>query len=375
MAKYQNHICFISDQNVAELLGAKLPELGCAKIHAVVSAKMQRENKGEIFKKTCLKNGIPCSLYSLNQIQIRQIEALLDSIWFEKSEETWAINITGGTKIMSLAAYTWAARNHIDALYIDTANQTAQLYHDNQWHERELPDLLKIDALLGLYGYEIEKRTKSSTAQSAREAARSLIEIIAKGRGLKAIHALNALALKAAADPCLAAIYQPEDELNTALGICKSANCLDYANFQVIFKDDDARRWCMGLWLEEFVQGVLARLEAESRISSWASSANVSTDGTRNELDAVFTANNRLYVIECKTSRLASDAPATASILYKADSINGRVGGIYTQSMLCSLDALKPEERRRAKSMGIKTVIGANLKNLRKIIIEWTSAK
>lgn len=375
MAPYQNHICFVSDQNVAELLGAKLPELGCVQVHAIVTAEMRRKGKGEIFRKACLKNGIPCLLHPLGQIKVQQIEALLDSIWFGKPDDTWAVNITGGTKIMSLVAYTWAARNCIDAFYIDTANQTAQLYHGSRWQEQRLPGLLKIETLLHLYGYEIEKRKKCETSQSARAAACGLIRVASKGKGLKAIHALNALAAKAAADSGLVAGYQPEPVLDAALAICKSAGYLDYTESQIIFRDDEARRWCMGLWLEEFVQGVLARLAAEGRISSWASSVTVSANGTSNELDAAFTANNRLYVIECKTSNLANDGQATASILYKADSINGRVGGIFTRSMLCSLDALKPKENQRAANMGIKTVIGSNLNNLRKIIIEWTGAK
>lgn len=375
MPPYQNHICFVSDQNVAELLGAKLPELGCVKLHAIVTSEMQRKGKGEIFRKACLKNGLPCVLHSLEKIQAQQIEALLDSIWFSKPDDIWAVNITGGTKIMSLVAYTWAARNQIDALYIDTANQTAQVYRANHWQEHQLPGLLKIETLFHLYGYEIENGKKYSVANATLAAASGLIRLASKGKGLKAIHALNALSAKAAANTALITSYQPEPELDATLAICKSAGYLDYTESQIIFRDDEARRWCMGLWLEEFVQGVLMRLAAESRISSWASSVTVLANGTHNELDAVFTANNRLYVIECKTSHLANDDLSTASILYKADSINGRVGGIFTQSMLCSLDALKPKEHQRAENMGIKTVIGANLNNLRKIIIEWTGVK
>lgn len=374
MPQYQNHICFISDQNVAELLGAKLPELGCTRVHAVVTSKMEKDGKGKIFKKVCKKNGIPCNLYPLAQIRPQQIELLLDSIWFDKPDESWAVNITGGTKIMSLVAYTWAVRNQIDAFYIDTENQTVQVYNENRWHEHPLPRILKLETLLNLYGYEIESRKKGAAAKATLPAACGLIRRASKGAGIKTIHALNALAVKASSDSSLAARYYPEPNLDAVLAICKSAGHIDYTDSLVIFRDNEALSWCKGLWLEEYVQGVLARLAAENRISSWASSVTLSSNGTRNELDAVFTANNRLFVIECKTSR-QDNAGTTASILYKADSINGRVGGIFTRSMLCSIDALKQEESNRAQSMGIKTVIGSNLDNLRKIIMEWIDTK
>lgn len=95
-----------------------------------------------------------------------------------------------------------------------------------------------------------------------------------------------------------------------------------------------------------------------------------------NELDLVFIASNRLYIVECKTGKMtekdfASGSEPVASIIYKADSLGDRVGGIFTISMLCSLEQLPPAHARRAATPGVKIVAGQNIKNLRKIIIEW----
>lgn len=154
------------------------------------------------------------------------------------------------------------------------------------------------------------------------------------------------------------------------LAICRTGGQLDYTKSRIAFRGEAGRQWCNGIWLEEFVQTILAGLEAENMISSWAACVKIAGDGYSNELDAIFTAHNRLYVIECKTSRLAG-RPAAASILYKADSLKGRVGGIFARSLLCSLDTLTPVEEQRAKNMGIKTVAGSDIRNLREILIKW----
>lgn len=369
MPKCRHHICFVSDQNAAELLGALLPEYGASHVHAIATIQMLQ--KGAWLKKVCQKHGLKCDLYKLSQIEIPDIYALLDKIRSGQPEENLAVNITGGTKIMALGAYSWAAKNSVPAFYIDTGNKNIQLFCGEQWQNLQLPDILEFDTLLNLYGYEIQSKVKAHLPATVREALEKMIELASRKDGITAFHALNAIALAAGSDPDLVAVYSAAPFLEPLLAICKVAGKLDYNLSHVSFRDEQARAWCNGIWLEEFVQATLARLQGEGRITSWASSVQVIGDAGANELDAVFTAGNRLHVLECKTSRMAS----STSILYKADSLRGRVGGIFTKSMLCSLDPPGPSETARAKTMGIKTVIGANLKNLRKILVEWVNAE
>lgn len=363
-----HHICFVSDQNVAELLGALQPG-GQASIHVHAIATPKMAAKAANFAKACKRNGIECSLYGLPVVGIAEIGKLLDSIRAENLNEAWAVNITGGTKLMSIGAYSWATVNNVAAFYIDTASQVINFYARGHWRKLRLPDLLKYEALLNLYGYEIE-RSASKPASFSQSATNSLLALLAQKDGVAAFHALNDRAIAASSDPALSTSYKEEKYFAELLAICKEAGKLDYTNSQITFRDDACRKWCNGIWLEEYVQVILAGLEAEKRITSHAANIRVIGEGYANELDAIFTVHNRLHIIECKTSRLASKGGAT-SILYKSDSLNDRIGGIYTRSLLCSLDNLTEPENRRARHMGIKTVAGAELKNLREILVEW----
>lgn len=160
-------------------------------------------------------------------------------------------------------------------------------------------------------------------------------------------------------------MYRPTPLLREILEICGQAGKLSYNGNIIAFTDEKARQWCNGIWLEEYVQSVLTRLKAENRIHSWAPARKTASQAGGNEIDALFTINNRLYVIECKSSYLDS------KILYKLDSVGGRLGGILTRSMLCSIDQFSVDNFRRSNFYDIKFAGGARLKLLRDQILEW----
>ena len=119
MAKYRNHICIMSEQNTAELLGALMPGSEKPKIHAIVSEKMKE--KAAIFRAACEAMGLKCEFYDLGTNDAAEVEKICEGIRASVKYDNIAVNITGGTKIMALGAYGWAARNKIPAFYVDTA--------------------------------------------------------------------------------------------------------------------------------------------------------------------------------------------------------------------------------------------------------------
>lgn len=370
MQEYRNQICFVSGQNVAELLGALLPGAGTS-LHAIVTPQMK--SQALWLQNTCKKNQVKCVLHDLPEIKSAAIESLMESIWYNEPEASWAVNLTGGNKMMGFAAYDWAKKAKVPVFYIDTGSRAIFLREPTEpyWQEQALPSLLHFEQLLNLYGYDVESKTIAQVDAATRNAISQMLELAGRPKGITAVGALNKFA-KLAEDDCTRLIdYIPEESLNALLAICKTAGKLDHDGSHLCFKDEKSRKWCNGIWLEEYAQAVLAGLKADGRISSWASSVNVRSNGVPNELDAVFTVDNRLHVLECKTPRLRDKDLTAASILYKADSIKDRVGGIYTRYMLCSLDDLNQDQMRRAKNLQIETVLGANLKNLREILLRW----
>ena len=95
----------------------------------------------------------------------------------------------------------------------------------------------------------------------------------------------------------------------------------------------------------------------------------------RNELDVAFLADNRLYVIECKTKRFkggGADGPG-AEALYKLDTLAPLLGGLGARAMLVSFQSLSEPDQRRARELGIRSCVGSELHGLREAIRRWVT--
>lgn len=370
MPNFQNHICFVSGQNIPEVIGALTPDCGGAHIHAIISPSMAKT--GKYFENTCVKLGFNFSPYILPSPDRYETRKLLDVIFYSHPNETFAVNITGGTKLMSLAAYDWCGINGIPSLYVDTSTVQIHMRENGIWKIIPIPDMLNLDALLHLYGHQITTRKNERLQEKIRSALKHIIAFLDMPDAENAICALNNLAISAAATSNFTIAIPPDfPNMDPVLSICQNFGLLKYARRTVRFHGRDACQWCNGIWLENYIQMVLDGLHADKKINSYACAVKTSCDGVSNELDGVFTAKNQLFVIECKAGSMKKSSSLVPQILYKADSLRERLGGIFTKFMICTIDQFSTKQKERAALMNIKLVEGSKLKNLRQIILDW----
>ena len=141
---------------------------------------------------------------------------------------------------------------------------------------------------------------------------------------------------------------------------------------------DRANRFYLhGGWLEEYVFNTVADMQ----LAGMDSQLNVGIEWnadvtgrkrTTNELDVLFTHQNRLHVISCKTSRLDEETSEGRGALYELDSLHTSAGGLFARAMLVSFHKLKEHDARRAKDMRITVVEGDDIRRLREIMLtKW----
>lgn len=364
-----HHIVFISDQLVPSWLPAVVPGLGATHLHAIVTDKMECRNA--ILQNAWQKMGV-YRAYHLASIEQEAIYSVLDAIYKECGHDL-LLNLTGGNKLMTLAAHEWASAYEVPTVYVDTQARRLVWPGSQKWRTEPLPDLLDVKSLLALHGYEMLAYNRAEIPSSLRNAHARIIDVLGQKGGMAAMGCLNGHAERTDKNHVVPkdASFPLFDEL---LAICADADKLVVDGGMLKFVDEDARKWCNGGWLEEYVASVLWNLHAEKKIRSWASCVQVrNTDGP-NELDALFTVGNRLYTIECKTSRMTREQSqgAVTTMLYKAEVLQERLGGIFASSMICSAEALRDADARRAKGYHICTVCGSNLKNLKKELLQWS---
>ena len=90
---------------------------------------------------------------------------------------------------------------------------------------------------------------------------------------------------------------------------------------------------------------------------------------TKNELDVLFTYQNRLHVISCKTSNMnrskdGPEPPKGKETLYELDSLTKASGGLLARPMLVSVHPLRPEDFQRAREQKIKVICGSAILQL-----------
>jgi len=87
----------------------------------------------------------------------------------------------------------------------------------------------------------------------------------------------------------------------------------------------------------------------------------------------VFTQNNRLFLIECKTKRFegADRAGFNDEPIYKLENLRDAAGGVYGKGMLVSYQRLTDAQKRRLTANKLSFCDGSDLKNLRGRIAQW----
>lgn len=375
--QYENQICLVSEQTLPNYLGAIVPNAFPKKIHLIVTERMKE--RADILEKSLRSRGYDVKQYPLIAPRPDAVQNVLDSI-LEKNGPEIAINVTGGTKIMALAAVDWAGIQDISPFlfYVDTDNKKI-LQIGGKMEQFDLPISLKIKELLKAgTGAAISTGGESALSAPQRDLLDHLVQTFLKNK--TALELFNKCAKEAEKSLYSHMPYGDINELNEALAIAQRAGKLRITSGIISYSSEEARFWCNGGWLEEFVSSKLYRMKGLGIIDDWACNIEIfkdqkvplknSSHAPQNELDAAFTAENRLFVIECKTANLAKvNGFSTAS--YKLDSLRKNLGGVLSRGMIISVLAPRPTDIQRCKDLRIELLYGADVLKLEEKIKTW----
>lgn len=369
----KHHIVLVSAQAMPTILGASIPGAEPSHIHAVVTPPMLAAAQLLESALHTLKPPRGMTVYPLdNSSSQAAIYSVLDAIREACKGESLGINLTGGTKLMALAAVEWADTYAIPTFYVDTAEEQI-IQTDQTWSYAALPDVLTVHDVLTTNGYAVEACDTSPVPRGRHPFLRDMLELACAPAGADAIGRLNALATEASSQPAFRVREREyrDEHWEKILRTCTAAGMIRRGNGCIAFASENARRWCNGIWFEEYVKMILHHLKHQKQIHDWAASITVCKDCVKNEIDAAFCVRNRFFSIECKSGTMST----ATSILYKADSLHDRLGGVFAKAMLCSIRPLNPGDSERAHDYRIRTVCGSALLHLPKILESWSKQR
>jgi hypothetical protein len=268
--------------------------------------------------------------------------------------EDIVLNLTGGTKPMSIAAQEAFRMAGKPAFYVDIRTDRASFIEPGR-----APVPLVNQPTLGQFfrinGTSVESHETSVALSNAKWS--TLAETFAADivRWQAPLGYLSKLASEAEQDgrlecgrPREADTVDRWDELLEELYGNELTRSLDG---KLAFRSSDARAFCQGIWFEHLV---FSRLRARPFDGKrlWRNVKLLGAGDESNELDVAALYRNTLYIVECKARNMTRDGVVDAAV-YKLAEL-ARRSGLRAKGFLASARPVRDADKRRAAAYDIE---------------------
>ncbi len=370
--RHDVHVCLVSEQATPNFIPVLDSRFRPREVILLVSQQMRRQAEwlSEALRRRVEKvsEHIVDDAWDVAGIQ----DTLLELVAARQSAGL-ALNVTGGTKPMAIAAQDVFRAEGLPIFYVHPANnQVVPIFSSEP--PFSIQERVGLADYLAIHGFrEVARAGADESDGHALLAEEFVMEV---ERFAKQLRKLNWLAHNAEKTLRVDLGSGAKDErLGELLDKLVRYDLARIEGRNLVFPNEAARAFVNGGWLELHVARVVAAHAAELGVQSHARSLVVeSAGGARNELDVAFLAHNRLFLIECKTKRLdgpEAEGPGGES-LYKLDSLTA-LGGLNTRGMLASYQPVERWDRQRADDLRIRIVEGGELRNMARHLRAWVN--
>jgi hypothetical protein len=379
------HLYLVSAQATPNLTPALDPQIAPQRVILLVSPDMHR--RADWLERVLRPRGIRVErwpvedAWDVEHVQLRVLE-LLEREREALASSAIALNATGGTKPMSIAAYEAFRAYDLPIFYVHPERDRVIWLHPSGRPPRDLDNRLRLDAFLLAHGARVEASNADGVPARLRELTDWLVrDVRAHGRALGVLNWLAKEAEGGLVSPEMHSHQLRDQRLQALIDRFADAGLLEARGKRLRFPDEDARFYVNGGWLEEHVFDVIRGLRGQLRqIQDLARSVDIVRETARgeeipNEIDVACLAENRLYLVECKTrawSGVGSAGPG-ANALYRLDTLGDLLGGLQARAMLVSYRDLPAHVLRRAADMGVRVCAGGRLPELAGHLASWLS--
>lgn len=374
MTQAQVQILLVSEQAAPNLLAALDPRMKPREAVLLVSEKMTR--RADALQSVLQEVGIKTSRVTLpDEHNLAALENTLMDVAGQREGQSIALNVTGGNKLMALAAQSVAQLAQWPVFYVDVDTDQI-IWLDKASPAQDLTQQLRIKHYLRGYGFTLAEGLDKPQPNAAYQ---SLLQDLVLNVGTleEPIGQLNWLGQQAESEGRLSVKLSHRQldsrSLEALLRKFEQAKVLKISGDTLTYASEEARFFAKGGWLEHHVYQTVCQVTGDLAIRDKAANLVVQdASSQKNEIDVAFMARNRLFAIECKTARMDSpDSQKANDTLYKLAENCRRIGGLGTRGMLATYRPLRDSEQRLAKALNLEVVAGAALARLGERIKQW----
>lgn len=314
------HVCLVSEQSIPNILG--IYHFKPDKLLFITTEKMKRDNKVE---------HIIASLSQINlnyttrfQEIVVQEDSLLDckkqlDEWISGREgEDFTVNLTCGTKIMSIAVYEYFKDYGSKMIYIPIGKNEFITPYPKKASNNPIPlDLrLSVSAYLSAYGLRVTNAKNLPDNHTDAQNRKELSEWIVKNYDeIKSLLERFSEKLRKHRDEksySWSTSYEPQNHYEKEL-----FEKIGFSHLNGIYTKNLTKSeitYLTGGWLEEYCYNEVLKYKGKG-IDDVVIGIIPEAQGRNNEFDVMFTKDNALYTVECKSLDQNDDRKTEA--LYK----------------------------------------------------------
>lgn len=327
--------CLVSRQAMANVLPVLMYKPKNVVLFTTPEEKPCADNLERLFKSKGIKvkrnDGLDAYDYTRFKDAVkRELESTED--------ETW-LNVTGGTKLMALAAYEAFAEKNKEIIYCNTErNQIIHLFPESNTEELKLS--ISVEDYLASYGYEII----STRTENIKREYLELFDLLESKNLIPKFSSFldNYRSATGGADP----IKTYKDKKNGIFSIQKTSRELILLIYERKFRFDD-ERFLKGDWLEYFVRYLLNKKGIKAEVGVKI----ISEKKVENEIDLIFIIEHKLHLISCKSGKSKPNQD-----IYEIETLRQIAGGTFGKGFLVTAREIKKEAMKRARELGIKVL-------------------
>ena len=293
-----------------------------------------------------------------------------------------ALNVTGGTKPMAMAALSIFSMADKPVFYVNTDDEKVIFLGKYKKDSFTLESNLLLSHYFRSYGYDIKSIEKRNNSKITNIFSDFFIKNYSKNKHIiSLINRFTSVSRRY--------VYQFKDKdpsfhsLNTFLYELNQENFISVTKDEIDFLNEHNEKFVGGSWLEHYTFQQLKDIEGVNDLSMSITFSPPDFDdnrkdidkknqGKQNEFDLAFIARNKLHIIECKTVKFneKGEEEDEKDILYKIEALKKKVGD-KVEGCLISYLPISVALRNRAKDANIMVIEGLQMQNLKTQLLQW----
>jgi len=353
-------VSLVSEQTIPNVLLIK--ELKLIDKHLLVSTeKMERFGKSQAiisasgispdkFFEPPAETPFKPPIITVIEDSLSDIEIKLKSLNFDDND-VFFVNLTGGTKIMSIGVYNFFRNKRSQIFYIPIGkNIYRQIFPEIKQPDVLITHNLSVNDYLTSYGIEITNAADIHGLSVDAKFTTEFFNVYLANPLPQVVQTLRSLrGKKSVAIDSVAGLRPFLQDISFPL---TSSDHLTQAQIKYLTGD----------WFEEYIYSLI-----QSSSSTVATGIKIKRGKVENEFDVVFTRENGLYVIECKTNVIDSETGKNilGETLYKLAALR-KDFGLYVKAYIFTLTEKGVQQSHidRSRLMDIEIIDGTILKDV-----------